>query len=207
MSEKENSTYTLARGAARLVFRTTHFAADKGSVLHSGIYNREFSSVLASFALAGIAYFLLVMSFGKETVFYAVFMVLFIGTFPLFRRYVFRELYREAVFDRTAATVEIRREGMRSKVLLNRALESIRGIRIDTKKTEVVNRDGVAFVEKISAQHGTVIPGFGEEKTFYSLKLRFADSTEQTLFADSNMQDVIAVHDEIKSFLKIQQTI
>jgi len=207
LSEKEDSTYTLAQDAARLVFRTTRFAADKGSVLHSGIYNREFSSVLASFALAGIAYFLLVMSFGKETVFYAVFMVLFIGTFPLFRRFVFRERYREAVFDRTASTVEIRHAGIRSTVLLNRPLESIRRLRIDTKKTEVVNRDGVAFVEKISAQHGTVIPGFGEEKTFYTLKLRFTDGTEQTLFADGNMQDVIAVHDKIKSFLKIQQTI
>ena len=203
MSEKGNSTYTLAQDAARLVFRTTRFVADKGSVLHSGIYNREFSSVLASFALAGIAYFLLVMRFGKEAFFYAVFMLLFIGTFPLFRTYVFREQYREAVFDRTAATVEIRHAGIRSKVLLNRPLASICGIRIDTKKTAVVNRDGVAFVEKISAQHGTVIPGFGEEKTFYSLRLRFTDGTEQTLFADSSMQDVIDVHDGIKGFLKI----
>ncbi len=203
MSEKAISTYTLAQDAARLVFRTTRFVADKGSVLHSGIYNREFSSVLASFALAGIAYFLLVTSFGKETVFYAFFMLLFIGTFPLFRTYVFRERYCEAVFDRTAATVEIRHVGIRSKVLLNKPLENICGIRIDTKKTEIVNRDGVAFVEKISAQHGTVIPGFGEEKTFYSLRLKFTDGTEQTLFADSIMQDVIAVHDEIKGFLKI----
>lgn len=203
MIEKENSAYILAQDAERLVFRTTRFVADKGSVLHSGIYNREFSSVLASFALAGIAYFLLVMSFGKDTVFYAVFMLLFIGTFPLFRTYVFREQYLEAVFDRTAATVKMCRAGIRSKVLLNKPLESIGGIWIDAKKTEVVNRDGVAFVEKISAQHGTVIPGFGEEKTFYTLRLRFTDGMEQTLFADSSMQDVIAVHDEIKSFLKI----
>ena len=203
MIEKENSTYTLAQDASRLVFRTTRFVADTGSVLHSGIYNREFSSVLASFALAGMMYFLLVMRFGKETVFYAVFMLLFIGTFPLFRTYVFREQYREAVFDRTAATVEIRQVGRRSRVLLNKPLGSIDGIRIDTTKTEVVNRDGVAFVEKISAQHGTVIPGFGEEKTFYSLRLRFMDGAEQTLFSDSSMQDVIDVYDKIKGFLKI----
>ena len=85
MIEKKDSTYTLAQDASRLIFRTSSFVADRGSVLHSGIYNREFSSVLASFALAGIAFFLLVMSYGKKTVFYAVFLLLFIGTFPLFR--------------------------------------------------------------------------------------------------------------------------
>ena len=193
----------MAKDATQLVFRTASFVADRGSVLHSGIYNREFSSVLASFALAGIAYFLLVTGFGKKAVFYAVFLVLFIGTFPLLRIYVFRERYREAVFDRAAATVEISRFWMRRKVLLNKPLKSISGIRIDTTKTEIVNRDGVEFVEKISAQHGTVIPGFGEEATFYSLKLGFTDGTESTLFADRNMQDVISVHDEIKGFLKI----
>jgi len=201
--EKESSTYTLTKDAARITFRTTSFVADKGSVLHSGIYNREFSSVLASFALAGIAYFLLVMSFGKEIFFYAVFMALFICTFPLFRTYVFGERYLETVFDRTAAIIEMSHAWIRRKVLLSMPLESIAGIWIDTKKTEVVNRDGVEFVEKISAQHGTVIPGFGEETTFYSLKLRFSDGTERTLFADSSMQDVIFVHDEIKGFLKI----
>ena len=203
MIGSENNTYRMAKDATRLVFRTTSFVADRGSVLHSGIYNREFSSVLASFALAGIAYFLLVTGFGKKAVFYAVFLVLFIGTFPLLRIYVFRERYREAVFDRAAATVEISRFWMRRKVLLNKPLKSISGIRIDTTKTEIVNRDGVEFVEKISAQHGTVIPGFGEEATFYSLKLGFTDGTESTLFADRNMQDVISVHDEIKGFLKI----
>ena len=203
MIEKEGSTYTLAKDATRIIFRTISFVADKGSVLHSGIYNREFSSVLASFALAGISYFLLVMSFGKENFFYAVFMVLFIGTFPLFRTYVFRERYLETVFDRTVARVEMSHAWLRRKVLLSMPLESIAGIWIDTKKTEVVNRDGVEFVEKISAQHGTVIPGFGEETTFYSLKLRFSDGTERTIFAESSMQDVISVHDEIKGFLKI----
>ena len=203
MIGSENNTYRMAKDATRLVFRTTSFVANRGSVLHSGIYNREFSSVLASFALAGIAYFLLVTGFGKKAVFYAVFLVLFIGTFPLLRIYVFRERYREAVFDRAAATVEISRFWMRRKVLLNKPLKSISGIRIDTTKTEIVNRDGVEFVEKISAQHGTVIPGFGEEATFYSLKLGFTDGTESTLFADRNMQDVISVHDEIKGFLKI----
>lgn len=203
MIEKETGTYSLSKDASRLVFRTTNFTAGQGSVLHSGIYNREFSSWLASFTFAGIAYFFLVMSVGKEIVLYAVFMVLFIGTFPLFRKYVFREQFLETVIDRAGAKVAITRYGIRNRIMETIPTADIAGLWIDTQKTEVVNRDGVEFVQKISAQHNTVIPGFGEETTFYCLKLRRADRTDRILFADSTMKDVIAVHDEIKEFLKI----
>lgn len=203
MIEKEATLYSLSKDETKLVFRTSSYVADKGSVLHSGIYNREFSSWLASFTLAGIAYFFLVMSLGKKVVLYAVFMALFIGTFPLFRKYVFREQFLETVIDRAESKVVIIRHGMRKKVLETIPLTDITGLWIDTQKTEIVNRDGVEFVQKISAQHNTVIPGFGEEMTFYSLKLRYADGTDRTIYAERSMQDVISVYDEIKEFLKI----
>lgn len=203
MIEKEAGTFSLSKNESRLVFRTANYSADKGSVLHSGIYNREFSSWLASFTFAGIAYFFLVMSFGKEVVFYAISLVLFIGTFPLFRTYVFREQFLETVFDREEAKAVVIRHGIRKKVLETIPLSDITGLWIDTQKTEIVNRDGVEFVQKISAQHHTVIPGFGEEKTFYSLKLKRAEKTDRTIFAESSMQDVISVYDEIKEFLKL----
>ncbi|MDP2156082.1 MAG: hypothetical protein Q8K68_00035 [Nitrospirota bacterium] len=203
MIEKEAGTYSLSKNESRLVFRTTKFIAEQGSVLHSGVYNREFSSWLASFTFAGIAYFFLVMSFGKEVVFYAISLVLFIGTFPLFRTYVFREQFLETVFDRAEAKAVIIRHGIRKKVLETIPLSDIKGLWIDTQKTEIVNRDGVEFVQKISAQHNAAIPGFGEETTFYSLKLKRAEKTDRTIFAESSMQDVISVYDEIKEFLKI----
>ena len=203
MIEKEHASFSLERDDARLVFMTARFAPDRGSVLHSGIYNREFSSVLAAFALAGLVYFLLVLNFGKQGFFYAVFMVLFVAAFPLFRRYVFRERYLEALFDRGAAVAEIRTRGIRRKVLERIPFERIAGLRIETTKSGIANPDGVEFVEKISAQHGTVIPGFGEEKTFYSLILKFSGGRERTLFADRSMQDVLFVYDELKGFLKI----
>jgi hypothetical protein len=201
--EKQTGRYSLSKNESRLAFRTTNFIADQGSVLHSGVYNREFSSWLASFTFAGIAYFFLVMSFGKEIVFYATFMVLFIGTFPLFRKYVFREQFLETVIDRAEAKIIIIRHGIRKKVLETIPMANIKGIWIDTQKTEIVNRDGVEFVQKISAQHNAAIPGFDEETIFYSLKLRRADGTNRTIFAESSMQDVISVYDEIKEYLKI----
>jgi hypothetical protein len=197
------STYSLSKNESRLVFRTANYSAGKGSVLHSDIYNREFSSWLASFTLAGIIYFFLVMSFGKQVVLYAISLVLFIGTFPLFRKYIFREQFLETVIDRAETKVIIIRHGIRKKILETIPLSDITGLWIDTEKTEIVNRDGVEFVQKISAQHHTVIPGFGEETTFYSLKLKRADKADRTIFAESSMQDVISVYDEIKEFLKI----
>jgi hypothetical protein len=203
--EEEHGIYSLSKDATTLVFRTTSFRADKGSVLHSGIYNREFSSVLASFASAGLAYFSLVRSFGKEPFFYPVFLFLFIVTFPLFRKFVFRERFLETVFDRSGAKATISLSWIRKNILESLPLTKITGIRIDTKKTEVVNRDGVEFVEKISAMHGTVIPGFGEETVFYSLKLRLADGTDRTIFADRDMRVVLSVHDEMKEFLNLDR--
>ncbi len=203
MTGRKDSSFSLVRGKDRLVFRAAKFSVDRGSVLHSGIYNREFSSVLASFAVSGLVYFALVQAFGKMTVWYAVFMTLFIGTFPLFRAYVFRERFLETVIDRGTGRVAIDLSWLRRTTVEDRPLSEIAGLRIDTEKTEVVNRDGVEFVEKISAQHGTVIPGFGEETTYYSLMLKFTDGTERTLVADSSMQDVISAHDEIREFLNI----
>lgn len=203
MIEKETSTYSLSKDESRLSFRTANFVPDRGSVLHSGVYNRELSAWLASFTCAGIAYFSLVMNFGKQIVLYAIFMVLFIGTFPLFRNYVFREQFLETIINRAEAKAVIIRHGIRKKVMETIPTADIAGLWIDTQKTEIGNRDGVEFVRKISAQHNASIPGFGEETIFYSLKLRRSDGTDRTLFAESSMQEVIAVYDEMKEFLKI----
>jgi membrane protein YdbS with pleckstrin-like domain len=201
--EKQTGSYSLSKDEEKLVFRTANFIAGRGSVLHSGVYNREFSSWLASFTFAGVSYFFLVMSFGKEMAFYAIFMVLFIGTFPLFRKFVFREQFLETVLYRTEAKAVIIRHGIRKKVLETIPMADITGLRIDTQKTEIVNRDGVEFVQKISAQHNTVIPGFGEETIFFCLKLRRADGTDRTIFAERSMPDVLSVYDDLKEFLKI----
>ena len=47
-----------------------------------------------------------------------------------------------------------------------------------------------------------VIPGFGEEKTFFMLKLKLADGTDRMIYADTEMQGVIDAHEEIKGFLE-----
>ena len=203
MIENDEPAFSISEESDKLVFRTAHFGAGRGSVLHSGIYNREFSSVLASFTVAGLVYFFLVMQFGREAVLYFAALLLFVIAFPLFRKYVFRERFLEAIFDRAGSEVMVSISWIWERVVLKLPLSSIKGLRIESRKDEVINRDGVEFVERISAMHGTVIPGFGEEKTFYLLMLCLADGAERAIFEGSDARETISAYDRIREFLKI----
>jgi hypothetical protein len=132
-----------------------------------------------------------------------VFLLIFAGGFPLFRTYIFRESLMEVVFNTAAGQAKIYTRWITKKLKETIALNSIKHISIEKRTQEVENPDAVEFVEKISLQHGTVIPGFGEEKILFLLKLHLADGSERIIYSDSVMQDVLSAHDEIKEFLKI----
>lgn len=188
-----------------LVFRTSSFLPEKGSVLHSDIYNREFISALASSPLAGTVYMILALRTGKTAVAYIVSALVFIAGFLLFRRFIFTGRYLQAVFDVSAGTAEIFLSSLTGGKKEFFAIREISDVEISSRKDTIENPDGVAFVEKISHQHGMVIPGFGEETTFYMLKLVLADATERIIYADSDIQSVTSVQDELKDFLKFNR--
>lgn len=193
--------YQVNRKGERLVFRTASYSADRGSILHSGIYNREFASVLTASAVAGAASLTAFLFFGRTMFLYLLFIGLSLVLFPFFRKFLFRERFLEAVFDRTAGMVSLAYPAMGRTVSEAVKMADIRGLSIEKRKTTLGNPDGVAFVEKISLQHGTVIPGFGEEQVSYLLKLALPDGTERVLYADRDMNRVIALYDEINGFL------
>ncbi len=195
--------YSITKSDRLLTIRTARFSADTGSVLHSGIYNREFASVLASLAVAGFVYVVVVMNFKKTLVPHIAFVVIFVACFPFFRRFIFKERYMETVFDCSKAKAEIYVAGLMRRKTASIPLRDIVNVMIEPRKKEIENPDGVQFVEKISLQHGMAIPGFGEERLFFLLKLMLADGTDRVIYADVNMQDVIEAHGEIKDFLKI----
>lgn len=186
-----------------LIFKTSFFSAEKGSVLHSGIYNKEFTSALASMSIAVIVSAILIMHFGKTIFFYIISIIILIVSFPLFRKFVFKEKYLEAIFNSSTKKAEIYMTGIARKKNAEIAFDNIKNIVIEKKKTGLENPDGVKFVKKISLQHGTVIPGFGEEKIFFLLKLKLSDGSDRIIYTDNNMQDVISAHDKIKGFLEI----
>lgn len=193
--------YTISKEEDTLIFRTPSFATGLGSVLHSGIYNREFASVLASAAGAGLVYVIVAMNLDNRFIHALVFLMVFAGGFPLFRKFVFKEALIEVIFNTSAGEVKLYVTRITRTLKEVIALHRIKGISIESRRQEIENADAVEFVEKISLQHGTVIPGFGRETVLFLLKLNLTDGSERTIYSDDKMQDVISAHDEIKEFL------
>lgn len=197
----EEGRFSISVEGERLVFRTERITADKGSVLHSGIFNREFASALTALAVAGLAYLVAGLKYGKTFLTQAIVVGIFAAGFVLLRIFVFKERYLTAEFDREATVVRITETGFlreRTEVV---PLNTVERLRIDRKELGVANPDGTAFVEKISAQHGMVIPGFGEDAVFYILKLVLSDGTTRTLYADKGEAEALAAYDEINRFI------
>ena len=203
MNSAANRNYKTGKEEDTLIFITPMFRAEPDSVLHSGIYNREFASVLASAAVAGSIYVIAAMNSESSVFRSLVFLLIFTAGFPFFRTYVFRESLMEVVFNTASGEARIFTRWITKRLKETIALSDIKDISIEKRTQEVKNPDAVAFVEKISLQHGTVIPGFGEEKILFLLKLHLADGSERIIYSDSVMQDVLSAHDEIKEFLKI----
>ena len=193
--------YSITRRDDVLVLATGSFEAERGSVLHSGIYNREFASALTSFGLAGLVYLVLGLRYGKTLLTHAVVFVVFVAGFLLLRSLVFRDRLLEAEFDRRTREVRLSRTSgprRRTEVI---PMGRVERLRIDKREIGVENPDAVAFVEKISAQHGTVIPGFGEEAVFYSLQLVLTDGSIRTLYAGRGPEEALRVHEAVSGFL------
>ncbi|MDI6728785.1 MAG: hypothetical protein QMD44_07690, partial [Thermodesulfovibrionales bacterium] len=80
-----NKAYQINIKDNMLIFRTSSFRAEKGSVLHSGIYNRELASSLAAGALVMLLGFFFAASFKITTVHFVVALLLFVIFFIVFR--------------------------------------------------------------------------------------------------------------------------
>jgi hypothetical protein len=201
VTEDFGQRYNIRVVKDELVFRTAHFEAERGSVLHSDIYNRELTSVLASMVAAGCAYVLLYAGLEKSVAAYIVSALTFVCAFPLFRTYVFKGRNIEVIFSRSAGSAVIVFAGLIWRKRETLSLKNITDIAIETKKTNIENPDGVAFVEKISAQHGMSIPGFGEETIFFLMKLKLYDNSERLIYTDPSQERIERVRSVINAYL------
>jgi len=200
-SASANRNYTVRKEEGKLIFATPAYRADPDSVLHSGIYNQEFSSMLASVAVAGTAYAVVAMNTGNTIIRSMVFLLIFAAGFPFFRKFVFKESLMEVVFDTSGGEAKVYTNWTTKKLKETIPIKNIKDISIESRKHEAENPDAVRFVKHISLQHGSVIPGFGEEKVLFLLKLHLSDGSERTIYTDNTMQDVLSACDEIREFL------
>ncbi len=184
MNKEQVKKYTLQKKTDSLIFRTSSFRAEKKSVLHSGIYNKEFSSALSATALSGIVYLFLFLSIRMTALYYLILILIFVAGFFWFRAFVFKERYLEVVFNKSNKTVKITRHDLIRRKIETFSLDNLSSIDVESKKFVPENPDGIKFVEKISIQHGSFIPGLGDEQEFVSLVLKFNDGTERNIYTD-----------------------
>jgi len=165
-----------------LTFTATSFKAEKTSVLPSGVYSKEFSSMLLASALCVFVY-MLTDVINSTAIRSAIFLLFFIIFFYGSRKYIFYDKKLKVEFNNNSKSVLITRPGIIMGKTEKMPLSSIRSVEIGNKKFTPDNPDGAAFVEKISAQHGSYVLGLGEEEEFVTLSLMLTDGTERVIFA------------------------
>ncbi len=195
-------TYTFDINNKVLAFRTASFRAEKGSVLHSGIYNRETASTLA----AGACIILLGFFFASRpllsTISFIAALLLFVLLFLFFRTFVFPETFLQAVIDKGNNVVSIMRKGFFRMEKQSFILNELEGIREDYKEVASENPDGIKIVEKIALQHGAVIPGFGVSAEFYTVEFEFKDARRVMVFSSGDYSEASDVTRTFKNFIE-----
>ncbi|HEC97447.1 MAG TPA: hypothetical protein ENI58_04725 [Nitrospirae bacterium] len=198
----ESETYRVEIEDPRVTLKTTSFKAERGSVLHSGIFNREFSSSFVAVAVAAAVLAFFALRHELHLLHYVVAVAVFIVVLPLARIYLFKEPCLETVFDLDAESVSITLRKPFGGKSIKRPLDSLDDIRISHIRIEPENPDAVTFVKKISLQHGTVIPGFGEGKDFYSVELRF-DGEGFVILTTGTESEAKAVVDQLRRYIDV----
>lgn len=206
MTEADRS-YQLTTEDNRLVFTTSSFRAEKTSVLHSGVYTREFSSMLFASAVCITAYFIIlyigIISF---IVRYLILVFLFVIAFLGSRKFIFRDRHLEVVFSKSDQTVIINHPGILGKNAEAIPFSDIQSVELGSRKFVPENIDGIDFVRKISLQHGSDVPGLGDIEEFVTLYLKLKNGSEKIIYAGKidggkvNGEPSVPLH-EIRRFL------
>jgi len=175
--------YRLSIEKERLIFMTSSYRAEKESVLHKGIYSLELASMLSSATITGILYIYIAFNYGITTFHYLLLLIIFVFGFIGLRASLFREKKLRLILDRGRRMATIIRPG----ILFNRreviAFDQIDSVHVGTRRIVPENIDGIEFVERISRQHGSAVPGLGEEVEFITLNLRLKDGSERLIYA------------------------
>ena len=196
--------YQLKTENNKLIFRTSSFKAEKSSVLHPGVYTREFSSTLFASAVCILAY----MSTGLPgiklaIVRYIILIFIFVIVFLAAIKYIFKERYLEVDFDRSDKSVNIVRPGIIGKKIEKIDFEDIKSVDLGNKKFVPENIDGIKFVQKISAQHGSAMPGLSDTEEFITLSIMLKDGSEKIIYAGKVDEEPEIPVNEIRSFLNV----
>jgi len=184
-------------------FSTPNYRVEKTSVLHGGVYTREFSSMLLASAITLAGFVILYRIEGIILIIRIIILIiLFIVSFLGSRLLLFKERELITRFDRNSGTVTVLTPGIFGYRCERISMESIEDIVIDTMRFEPTNIDGIRFVERISAQHGSAVPGLDQVEEFITMKIRLRNGQERIIYsAKTDIEPELPLK-EIKEFIK-----
>ncbi len=184
------------------IFKTTSFGTEGGSVLHSGIFNRELASSLAAGAVITVVGFLFAGHFEITFLHFVISIFLFATLFIVFRIYVFREPLLETIFDSGRKIITLSFKKVIGTDTHSYPMEELSGIRLGHVTLQPQNIDGIRVVEKIALQHGTVIPGLGKRQDIYTVQLDFRGE-KVTIFSTKERHSAETAADELKRHMNM----
>ncbi len=203
MNINRDKNYQIHREGNRLSFSTSSYRAEKSSVLHKGIYSKEFSAMLLASAACIVVYMATAFMPVKSVYLNIPILVFtFIISFFLSRSFLFRESVLTLVLDKSSKTARITRPGILGKKTERIALDSITSVEVGARNFTSDNIDGIKFVQKISLQHGSAVPGLGDAEEFITLSLKLSDGSERLIYAGNIDKEPELPVKEIASFLE-----
>jgi hypothetical protein len=84
-------------------------------------------------------------------------------------------------------------------------LDHISSIEVGSIKYVPENIDGIDFVQRISLQHGSAVPGLGNEEEYITLLLKLTDGSERIIYAGRSEEEPELPITEMRNFLGIQK--
>ncbi|MBF0328242.1 MAG: hypothetical protein HQL10_03730 [Nitrospirae bacterium] len=196
------SEYSLASDGAVIRFSTTHFTAEKGSILHSGIYNKEMTASLAAGAVIFVLGFIFADKIKITFSSFFAFIGSFAALFLFFRTVALKDRLLTAEFDSFKKSLQITVKSVFGEKQRSYNFSDISVVVKNTLSLVPENPDGVQMVEKIALQHHTVIPGFGQASEFHTVSLALKSGEELMIFSSKNQEVSDEVHRLLNEILR-----
>jgi Ca2+/Na+ antiporter len=193
--------YQVTMDREELSFRTSSFSAERSSVLHAGVYTREFSSMLLASAICMMFYMLFVYLWYMSVLQYLLLTALFVVIFLSSRQFIFIEKELEVVFSQSKKHAEMIMNGIFRRRLEDVPFDNIISVETGTETFVPENIDGIKFVQKISAQHGSAMPDMDRPEVFATMYLNLKDGTKRTIYAGKTGRDLMTPAEQINNFL------
>ncbi|MDX9714543.1 MAG: hypothetical protein RBT37_03840 [Dissulfurispiraceae bacterium] len=200
----KDTGFSFAGDNSALVFKTSSFSTLQQSALHSGAFNSELASSVAS----GTFIMFLLLLFRESIVFSFLLLVagilLFGLLFWVFRSFMFKEPHLEAYFTKTDRSVEILKNRLFYMQRLRFAFDQVESAVLKEIHHGFTNTDGIDVVEKIALDHNTVMTGFGKPDHIYTAALKMKDQREIVIFSSKNKEYADKVIERINQFLEVK---